>query len=158
MRWLDAITDSMDTSLSKLLGDSEGQGSLECCSAWSCKVKESEVALCDPMDCSQPGSSVHGILQARIVQWVAIPFSWGSSPRREQTHVSCIGRQILYQWASWETMREAHTTLRIDPRNENKCTLDLKVNCIDHNQDDTDQTSDDQFQDDCQSWLSCFCL
>ena len=40
MRWLDGITDSMDTSSSKLLGDSERQGSLECCSAWSCKVKE----------------------------------------------------------------------------------------------------------------------
>ena len=48
-------------------------------------------------------------------------------------------------------MREAHTILRINPRNENKCTLGLKVNCIDNNQDDTDQTSDDQFQDDCQS-------
>ena len=48
-------------------------------------------------------------------------------------------------------MREADTILRIDPRNENKWTLDLKVNCIDNNQDDTDQTSDDQFQDDCQS-------
>ena len=39
--------------------------------------------LCDPMDCSPPGSSVHGILQARILGWVAIPFSKGSSPSRE---------------------------------------------------------------------------
>ena len=36
-------------------------------------------ALCDPMDCSLPGSSVHGILQARILEWIAIPFSRGSS-------------------------------------------------------------------------------
>ena len=79
MRWFDGITKLMDTRLSKLLGDSEGQGSLECCSAWGCKVKESEVALCDPMDCSLPDSSVHGILQGRILQWVAIPFFQGSS-------------------------------------------------------------------------------
>ena len=39
--------------------------------------------LCDPMDCSPPGSSVHGILQARIVEWVAIPFSRGSSQPRD---------------------------------------------------------------------------
>ena len=37
--------------------------------------------LCDPMDCSTPGSSVHGILQARILEWVAIPFSRGSSQK-----------------------------------------------------------------------------
>ena len=96
MRRFDGITKLMDTRLSKLLGDSEGQGSLACCSPWSCKVKASEVAVCDPMDCSQPGSSIHGILLARILHWVAIPFSWGTSQPREQTHVSCIGRRILY--------------------------------------------------------------
>ena len=56
---------------------------------------ESEVAqlcpiLCDPVDCSPPGSSVHGILQARILEWVAISFSRGSSRPRDQTQVSCI--------------------------------------------------------------------
>ena len=45
--------------------------------------------LCDPMDCSSPGSSVHGILQARIMEWVAMPSSRGSSRPRDQTHVSC---------------------------------------------------------------------
>ena len=44
--------------------------------AWSCPT------LCDPMDCSQPGSSVHGFLQARRLEWVAIPFSRGSSQLR----------------------------------------------------------------------------
>ena len=46
--------------------------------------------LVDAMDCNMPGSSVHGILQARILKWVAIPFSGGSSRSREQTWVSCI--------------------------------------------------------------------
>ena len=41
--------------------------------------------LCDPMDCSTPGSYVHGILQARILEWIAIPFSRGSSQPRDQT-------------------------------------------------------------------------
>ena len=49
------------------------------------------------MDCSPPGSSVHGILQARILEWVAIPFSRRSSQPRDQTRVSCIGRWVLYQ-------------------------------------------------------------
>ena len=52
--------------------------------------------LCDPMDCRPPGSSVHGILQARILEWVVMPFSRGSSPLRDWTHVSCTGRWILY--------------------------------------------------------------
>ena len=46
--------------------------------------------VCDTMDCSLPGSSVHGILQARILEWVAIPFSRGSSQPRDRTQVSCI--------------------------------------------------------------------
>ena len=46
--------------------------------------------LCNPTDRSPPGSSVHGILQARILEWVAISFSRGSSPPRDRTQVSCI--------------------------------------------------------------------
>ena len=49
------------------------------------------------MDCSPLGSSVHGIFQARIVEWVALSFSRRSSPIRDRTCVSCIGRQSLYR-------------------------------------------------------------
>ena len=55
--------------------------------------------LCNPMDCSLPGSPVHGILQARILECVAMPSSRGSSQPRDWTcgcHVSCIGRWVLY--------------------------------------------------------------
>ena len=52
--------------------------------------------FCDPMDCSPLGSSIQEILQARTLHCVAISFSRGSSQPRNQTHVSCIGRQILY--------------------------------------------------------------
>ena len=52
--------------------------------------------LCDPMDCSPPGSSVHGILQARILEWVVISFSRGSSQHRDQTWVSCIAGSLLH--------------------------------------------------------------
>ena len=48
------------------------------------------LTLCDPMDCSLPGFSVHGILQARILEWAAIPFSRGSSQPRVQTRISCV--------------------------------------------------------------------
>ena len=53
-------------------------------------VAQSCPTLCDPMDYSSPSSSVHGILQARVLEWVAIPFSRGSSQPRDQTQVSCI--------------------------------------------------------------------
>ena len=46
--------------------------------------------FCDSMDCSTAGSSVHGIFQARILEWVAMPASRGSSRARDQTHISCI--------------------------------------------------------------------
>ena len=46
--------------------------------------------FCNPMDCNRPGSSVHGILQARILEWVVISFSRGASPSRDEAQVSCI--------------------------------------------------------------------
>ena len=73
-----------------------------CCyrvSAQSCPT------LCNPMDYSPPGSSVHRIFQARILEWVAIFYSRGSSWPRDWTHiscVSCIGKQILYHCDTWE--------------------------------------------------------
>ena len=61
------------------------------------------------MECSLPGSSVNGILQARILEWVAIPFSKGSSWFRDQTHISCIAdRDSFTIWA----IREAHIILK----------------------------------------------
>ena len=51
---------------------------------------QSYPTLCDTMDCSPPGPCVHGILQARILEWVALSFSRESSRPRDQTHVSCI--------------------------------------------------------------------
>ena len=60
------------------------------------QVAQSCPTLGNPMECSPPGSSVHGILQARILEWVAMPSSRGSSPARDQTQVSCIAGIILY--------------------------------------------------------------
>ena len=54
------------------------------------------------MDCSLPGSSAHGVLQARILDWVAIPFSRGSSLPREQTQVSRIAGGFFADWATRE--------------------------------------------------------
>ena len=68
---------------------------------------ESEVAqlcptLCDPMDCSLPGSSVHGIFQAIVLEWIAISFSRGSSQPRDQTRVSHIVDRRFTVWANRE--------------------------------------------------------
>ena len=83
---------------------------IHCCCC--CLVTQSYLTLCDPMDCSHPppGSSVHGILQARILEWVAISFSRGSSLPRARTHVSCIDKKILYLWET----RECLNTCRIN--------------------------------------------
>ena len=61
-----------------------------------CLVSQSWPTLGDCMDCSLPGSSVHGILQERIPGWVAISFSRGSSRPRDQTWVSCIAGRFLW--------------------------------------------------------------
>ena len=58
--------------------------------------------FCDPVDCSPPGSSVHGILLARILEWVAYPFSRGFSQPRNQTGVSCIAGGFFTSWATRE--------------------------------------------------------
>ena len=85
--------------------------------------RESEVAqscltLCDPRDCSLPGFSVHGIFQARILEWVTISFSRKSSRPRDRARVSHIGGRCFNLWAT----REAHptyTTKRIYTRKVN---------------------------------------
>ena len=82
-------------------------------------VVQSYLTLCDPTDCSPSGSSVPGILQARILEWVAMPFSKGSSRPRDQTWVSCIALPtkvhlvkamvfpvVMYGCESW-TIRKA---------------------------------------------------
>ena len=61
-----------------------------------CVCSDVQSTLFDPIDYSLLGSFVHGILQARILEWVATSFSRGSSQPRNGTRVSCIGRQILY--------------------------------------------------------------
>ena len=83
--------------LAFLVPSKKGRGCKRVCSfAWL------YVTLCDPMDCSLLGSSVHVILQARILESVALSFSRGSSPPRDWTHVFCTGRQVLYHWAARE--------------------------------------------------------
>ena len=67
-----------------------------------CLVTKLCLTFCDLMNCIPPGSSVHGISQARISEWVAISFSRGSSWPRDRTCISCTGRWILYHWATWE--------------------------------------------------------
>ena len=64
-----------------------------------CVRAQSGPTLCNPMDCSLPGSSVHGISQARILEWVAISFSRGSSQTRDRTWVPCIAGKFFTIWA-----------------------------------------------------------
>ena len=69
------------------------------------KSLQSCPTLCNPTDHSSPGSSVHGILQARILEWVTISYSRGSSRSRDRTRASCvsyIGRRILYHYTTWK--------------------------------------------------------
>ena len=68
-------------------------------------VAQSGPTLCDSMDCSSPGSFVHRILQARILEWIAIPFSRG--PSRPWTWVSCTAGRFFTVWATREAQRES---------------------------------------------------
>ena len=78
------------------------------CSSFVPPVTKLCPTLCGPMDYSPPGSSVHGILQAKILEWVAISFFRGSSWSRDRTLISCIGGRILNHWATWEALPALH--------------------------------------------------
>ena len=67
---------------------------------------------CDPMDCNPPGSSVHGILQAEILEWVVTPFPRESSKPRDRTQVSCIAGGFFTAWATKEA-HHLHTLIQI---------------------------------------------
>ena len=71
---------------------------------YCCLVTELCPTLWDPIGCSLPGSSIHGIFQVRILEWAAISFSRGSFQPRQQSWTSCMGRWILYHW----TTRDIH--------------------------------------------------
>ena len=77
---------------------------------------------CDPMDCSPPGSFVHGIFQARILEWFAISFSRGSSQPRDRTQVSRIAGRLFTICATKEGnagLEEAQAGIKISRRNIN---------------------------------------
>ena len=76
-------------------------------------VAQSCSTLCKPMDCSLPGSSVHGILQAQILEWVAMPSSRGSSQPRDQTQVSHISGRFFTVWAPRESHEYQSGTLSL---------------------------------------------
>ena len=84
-----------------------------CARACVCvSVAQRCLTFCSPMDCSPPGSSVHGILQARILDWVAISSCRGASRSKNRTHMSygsCAGRQILYPSTTWKAPYSENT-------------------------------------------------
>ena len=84
-----------------------GRGSVEVLVAQSCPT------LCNPMDCSPAGSSVNGLLQARILEWIAIPVSRRTSQPRDRTQVSRVAGGFFTLWATKEALlgRERMTNL-----------------------------------------------
>ena len=74
-------------------------------------VAQSWPTLCDPRDYSLPGSSVLGILQARILEWVAISFSRRSFRPRDQSQVSCIAGRCFTVWATRKAQSESHSVM-----------------------------------------------
>ena len=83
------------------------------------EVTQSCLTLCDPMDCSLPGFPVHGVFQARVLEWVAISFSRGSFWPRDRTQVSCIAGRCFTLWATREyyiTIGLSKSCLWISPK------------------------------------------
>ena len=100
------VTKSMGGKGFSAKGSFSGRGTAWLKPVWDMKVKvlvaQPCLSLCNPMNCSPPGSSVHGIPQARILEWVATPFSRGSSWPRPRTWVSCIAGRFSTIWVTRE--------------------------------------------------------
>ena len=84
---------------------------------WS-EVAQSCLTLCDPLDCSLPGFSVHGIFQARVLEWVSVSFSRGSSPPRDWTWVSHIAGRRFTLWATREAQLHEVPGILIERKRE----------------------------------------
>ena len=87
------------------------------------EVTQSCPTLLDPKDYSPPGSSIHGIFQARILEWIAISFCRGSSQLRDQTQVSYIVDRLFTIWATRESLRYAGDTTLMAKSKELKSLL-----------------------------------
>ena len=94
-------------------------------------VVQSCLTLQDPIDCSPWGSSVHGILQARILEWVTISSSKGSSQPKDGTQASCIAGRLFTVWATKEVTRHLLKNRIHDfkVRQKQKSTVSLYRNC-----------------------------
>ena len=77
-------------------------------------VAQLGLTLFDPMDCSPPGSSVHGILQLRTLEWVAVSSSRGSSQPKDQTWVSCIAGGLFSVWVTREALSNSKKTIEFN--------------------------------------------
>ena len=115
--------------------DATGNGDFKA-SGCECVCRSAVSDSCDPMDCSPPGSSVHGILQARILERVATPSSRGSSPPRDGTWVSRRCRQILQEDSSiagrcepWGKLWPIWHSLQLSFDVQNTCLL-LQIFCV----------------------------
>ena len=97
-REIKLVKTSLPNSLDCLLEDSQGN------TCRGTKILGASSAGCNSTDCNTPASSVHGILQVRILQWVAIPFSRGSSQPRDRIWVSYTAGRFFNVWATWEAL------------------------------------------------------
>ena len=105
---------------------------------WS-EVAQSCLTLCDPMDCSPPGFSVHRIFKARVLEWVAIAFSRGSSWLRDRTLVSRIVGRRFTLWATREAQNGISALIRRDKKNDLSTLWGHNKAAICEPEDDTHQ-------------------
>ena len=93
-------------------------------------VSQSCLTLCNPMDCSPPGCSIHEIFQARILEWVAISFSRWSSQPRDRTRVSCTAGRFFTDWAINERNNEMKTEVSNKKKKNTQKISNQNFECI----------------------------